>query len=411
MQSKNWNQSRRLSRRNVLGVIGLGAASAVLAACAPAATPTTAPAAAPTAAPAAPTTAPVTAKPVAPASTSTTQGVGLIKGPYNGESNQLTGAGATFPAVLYTKWFSEYNKLTGVEVNYQAIGSGGGIKAISDATVDFGGTDGPMTDEQLAAAKNGTIFHIPASLGAVVPTYNIPGITTSLRFTPETLSGIFLGTIKKWDDPKLKADNPDVNLPSNDILVVHRSDGSGTTYIWVDYLSTISQEWETKVGRGTSVNWPVGLGGKGNQGVTGEVKQNPYSIGYVELIYAVQNKLEVGQVKNQAGKFVTPELDSVTAAAEGITQSIAPDLRASIVDAPGEAAYPVSGFTWFLAYENMIDRPKAVALTRMMWWAIHDAQAFASELGYAPLPEGIVKKTEEKILAIKTDGVRAFPGQ
>ncbi len=344
-------------------------------------------------------------------SASISQGAGLIKGPFEGEAKTLNGAGATFPAALYSKWFNEYEKITGVKVNYQSIGSGGGIKSVQDATVDFGGTDGPMTEEQLKVAKGGVVLHIPTALGAVVPTYNVPEAKTPLKFTSETLAGIFLGEIKKWNDPRLVADNPDLATVVKDIVVVHRSDGSGTTYIWVDYLSTVSEQWKTKVGRGTSVNWPVGLGGKGNEGVAGEVKQNPYAIGYVELIYAIQNKLGYGDVKNKAGKFVTPNLDSVTAAAAGIADTIAPDLRASIVNADGEKAYPISGFTWLLVYEKQTDKAKAIALTRMMWWAIHDAQRFNADLGYAPLPDGIVKKAEAKILSIKVGEAQAFPNK
>lgn len=328
-----------------------------------------------------------------------------------GDANTLTGAGATFPAALYSKWFSEYEKATGVKVNYQSIGSGGGIKSIQDATVDFGATDGPMTDEQLKAAKNGEILHIPMALGAVVPTTNIPNVTEVLKFTPETLAGIFLGEIVKWNDPKLVADNPILANVNQNIIVVHRSDGSGTTYIWTDYLSTVSPSWKQKAGTGTSVNWPVGLGAKGNEGVAGEVKQNPYSIGYVELIYAVQNKIGVGQVKNKMGKFITPSTETVTNAAAGIATTIQPDLRASIVDAPGENAYPISGFTWLLVYKNQTDPAKAVALTRMMWWATHEGQQFNSDLGYAPLPPGIVVKCEGKINEVTVNGQRAFPGK
>ncbi|TAK21869.1 MAG: phosphate ABC transporter substrate-binding protein PstS [Chloroflexota bacterium] len=336
-------------------------------------------------------------------------GVGLVKAAFEGEAKTLNGAGATFPAALYSKWFEEYYKLTGVKVNYQSIGSGGGIKSILDQTVDFGATDGPMTDDQLKAARAGEVLHVPAALGAVVPTYNVPEAKASLKFTSDTLAGIFLGTIKKWNDTKLVADNPDLASVNKDIVVVHRSDGSGTTYIWVDYLSAVSKEWKDKVGVGTSVKWPVGLGGKGNEGVAGEVKQNKYSLGYVELIYAVQNKLGVGHVKNQSGIFIEPSLASVTAAAAGISDTIAPDLRASTVNTPGATAYPISGFTWLLVYRSMTDLSKAQALTRMLWWAIYDGQKFSGDLGYAPLPEEIVKKGAEKILAVNVNDKRAFP--
>jgi phosphate transport system substrate-binding protein len=402
---------------------GFGLGALLLAtACAPAATPspTAAPAkpaaAAPTAPPAA---APATAAPAAAGATRPatgmpweSSGAGLIKGAFAGEARQLNGAGATFPAALYSKWFNEYQKLTGVQVNYQSIGSGGGIKSITDGTVDFGATDGPMTDEQLAAAKGGEILHIPMALGGVVATYNLPELAgqAPLKLTSETLAGIFLGEIVKWDDPKLKADNPNLALPARDIVTVHRSDGSGTTYIFVDYLSAISPKWKDTVGVATSVNWPNGLGGKGNEGVAGEVKQNPYSIGYVELIYALQNKLGVALVKNQAGKFIEPNLDTVTAAAAGIADTIQPDLRASIVNAKGDNTYPISGFTWLLVPKNIEEKDKALALTRLMWWATHDAQKFNAELGYAPLPGGIVGKGEEKIRSITSGGQSAFPG-
>jgi phosphate transport system substrate-binding protein len=350
------------------------------------------------------------AKPTAAAVAQPGGAAGSITGPFEGEAKALTGAGATFPAALYSKWFNEYQKLTGVQVNYQSIGSGGGIKSITDQTVDFGATDGPMTDEQLQAAK-GEILHVPMALGAVVATYNIPGFSGPLKLAPETLADIFMGQITRWNDPKLVADNPGLAQIDKSITSVHRSDGSGTTYIWVDYLSSISPAWKQSIGVGTSVNWPVGLGGKGNEGVAGEVKQNENSIGYVELVYAQQNKLGVAQVKNQSGKFVDPSLESVTAAAAGIGDRIAPDLRASIVDAPGADAYPISGFTWLLVYAQQNDKAKATAVTRMMWWGIHDAQKFNSELGYAPLPDSIVKKAEDKINSITVAGQRVFPGR
>jgi phosphate transport system substrate-binding protein len=431
--------SQKYTRRSILTTFTLVSAGALLTACSGAASTPAAPKAdtkpatdtkpaAPAAAasPAAPvaqpatTSAPVAAaspaaaaasSPVAAANPASGDGVGMVKGAFEGEAKALNGAGATFPAALYSKWFDEYYKQSGVQINYQSIGSGGGIKSIQDATVDFGATDGPMTDEQLKAAKGGNIFHIPAALGAVVPTYNIPGITAVLKFTPDTLAGIFLGDIAKWNDPKLVADNPDLSKIDKDIVSVHRSDGSGTTYIWVDYLSTVSPAWKSKIGTATSVNWPNGLGGKGNEGVAGEVKQNPYSIGYVELIYALQNKLGVGLVKNKSGNFVEPKLDTVSAAAANVAQTIAPDLRASIVDAPGADAYPISGFTWLLAYEKMEDPAKATALTRLIWWGTHDAQKFNAELGYAPVPPAIVAKGDELIKKITAGGKPAFPGR
>jgi len=342
--------------------------------------------------------------------TGTTSTAATIAGPNPDEAKTLTGAGATFPAPLYTKWFNEYEKVTRVKVNYQAIGSGGGIKGITDKTVDFGASDGPMTDEQLKAAP-GDILHIPMTLGSDLATYNVPEAKDALKFTGDTLAGIFLGTITKWNDPKLTADNPQLGSVNKDITVVHRSDGSGTTYVWTDYLSTVSPEWKSKVGKSTSVNWPVGLGAKGNDGVTGEIKQNPYSIGYVELVYAMQNKLPVSSVKNKAGKFVTPSIESVTTAAAGVADKLAPDLRVSIVDAEGDTAYPISSFTWLLVYKDQPDKAKAIALTRMIWWATHEGQQFSAALFYAPLPAGVVQKDEEKITSITVGGQPAFTGK
>jgi phosphate transport system substrate-binding protein len=327
----------------------------------------------------------------------------------DGEAKGLTGAGSSFAAVLYSKWSDEYNKLTRVQVNYQSIGSGGGIKSIQDQTVDFGATDGPMTDEQMQAAKGGGIFHVPTALGAVIPTYNVPGVTETLKFTPDTLAGIYLGDIKKWNDPKLVVDNPALANIDQDITVVHRSDGSGTTFIWVDYLSSVSPTWQQAVGRGTSVNWPVGIGGRGNEGVAGEVKQDQYSIGYVELIYALQNKLGAGMVRNRAGKFVEPKLESVTAAAAATSASVAPDLRMSVVDAPGDNVYPIAGYTWILAYKNMTDKAKGVALTRYLWWGTHEGQKFTQELGYAPIPAEITTRSDQMIRQISFDGKPVFP--
>jgi phosphate transport system substrate-binding protein len=396
-------------KMNKLLVTLMAGGAMLSAACGPAATPTTAPTApttvpsAATSAPAVPTVAPTTAG-------GAPQGVGLIKGPFAGEAQALNGAGATFPAVLYSKWFDEYAKLTNVKVNYQAIGSGGGIKGVQDATVDFGASDGPMSDDQLKAAK-GDVLHIPMTLGAVVMTYNIPEAKAALKFTGDTIAGIYLGDIKKWNDPRLVADNPDLKNIDKDIVVVHRSDGSGTTYAFTDYLSLVSDAWKTKVGRATSVNWPTGLGGQGNAGVTGEVKQDTYAIGYVELIYAVQNKLGYGDVKNKSGKWVTPSLESVTAAAAATADKVPADLRVSIANADGDTVYPISTFTWIIVYAKQTDGPKAIALTRLLWWAVHDGQKFSGDLGYAPLPAAIVAKDELKILSISANGSPAFPGK
>jgi phosphate transport system substrate-binding protein len=331
--------------------------------------------------------------------------------PPTAAANTLTGAGATFPAPLYQKWFDEYAKLTQVQVNYQAIGSGGGIKGVQDKTVDFGASDAPMTDAQLQAATGGPIFHIPAALGAIVATYNIPGVSAKLKFSGANLAAIFLGDITRWNDPKLVTDNPDLANVNQDIVVVHRSDGSGTTFGFTDYLSTVSPDWLQKVGKGTSVNWPVGLGGSGNPGVAGELQQNPNSIGYVELIYAIQNKLGYAQVKNKSGQWIDASLESVTAAAAANIQNIPPDLRFSIVDAPGNTSYPISTATWLLAYKNMTDQSKALALTRLLWWATHDAQRFNNDLAYAQVPQPLTAKSEEFIRQINVNGTPALPGR
>jgi phosphate transport system substrate-binding protein len=391
----------------------------------PSAPPTSAPAAAaqPTTAPTSGAAAPTTAAPTAVAKPTSATAVAQgnppgtaapsvsISGPFEGEARSLNAAGATFPAPLYQKWFDEYAKLTQVQVNYQAIGSGGGIKGIQDQTIDFGASDAPMTDDQLKAAKGGDIFHIPAALGAIVPTYNLPNQNTKLKFTGETLAAIFLGDIQKWNDPKLVADNPELANVNQDIVVVHRSDGSGTTYGFTDYLSTASPTWMQKVGRNTSVDWPVGLGGSGNPGVAAEVQQNPYSIGYVELIYAVQNNINYGMVKNKAGNFIDPSLDSVTAAAASAAQSIPPDLRFSIVDAPGDGSYPISTATWLLVYKHETDQAKAVALSRLAWWATHDAQKFNKDLAYASVPDAITARSEDFIRQISVDGKPVFPAR
>jgi len=278
----------------------------------------------------------------------------------------INGAGATFPYPMYSKWFDVYHtKNPNIQFNYQSIGSGGGIKQITEGTVDFGASDGPMNDDQLKAYqdKHGSpILHFPTVLGADVPTYNIPGVTGALNFTPEALSGVFLGKVTKWNDPAIAGANKGVSLPAADIIVVHRSDGSGTTYIWTDYLSKISDEWKGKVGKGTSVNWPVGLGGKGNEGVTGLVKQTPNSIGYVELIYAVQNNIPYGTVKNSSGNFVKADLAGVTAAAAGAAKEMPADFRVSITNAPGKTAYPVASFTWLLVPQKISDTTKRDAI-------------------------------------------------
>jgi phosphate transport system substrate-binding protein len=330
-----------------------------------------------------------------------------VKGRCAEEAQMLTASGATFPAVIYTKWVEEYYKTTGVQVNYQAIGSGGGIKAITEKTVDFAGSDAPMTDAQLAAAS-GSILHIPTVMGAVVPTFNVPGVT-KLSLTPETLAGIYLGTIKTWNDPKLAADNPGVSFPSSNITPVFRSDGSGTTFAFTDYLSKVSPDFKSKVGTGTAVSFPAGLGGKGNDGVAGAVKSTPNSIGYVELIYAMQQKLGTASLRNASGKFIGPTLDAVSKAAVGVTYP--DDLRVSITNSGNADAWPISTFTYLLTYRDVSDRAKGLAMARYFWWGTHDGQAFAKDLGYAPLPADVLTKAEAKIHAITSGGAPVLPAK
>jgi phosphate transport system substrate-binding protein len=313
---------------------------------------------------------------------------------------KLNGAGATFPNPMYSKWFSEYHKLhPEIEVNYQSIGSGGGIRQVIAGTVDFGASDGPMTDDQLKEAKT-KILHFPTVLGADVPAYNIPGVNAELKFTPEALAGIFLGKVAKWNDKAITSVNPGVNLPDRDIVVVHRSDGSGTTYIWTDYLAKVSSEWLSQVGKGTSVKWPIGLGGKGNEGVAGMIRQLPGSIGYVELIYAVQNNISYGSVKNSAGAFVKATLEGVTAAAAS-SPKMPPDFRVSITNAPGKDAYPISSFTWLLVPEQSKDAAKGKILADFLNWMVTDGQKMTAALSYAPLPDAVVQKEKEAIKLVR----------
>ena len=319
---------------------------------------------------------------------------------------KLNGAGATFPNIIYQDWILTYNKAhPDAQLNYQSIGSGGGIRQFSDGTVDFGATDAPMKDSAIAAIQ-GNVLHIPTVLGGDVPTYNLPEIKETLRFTPDILAHIFLGKITKWSDARLVAVNPGVKLPAEDIVVVHRSDGSGTTFIWTDYLSKVSTEWDQKVGRGTSVNWPVGLGGKGNEGVTATVKQTPGALGYVELGYAMANQLPAGMVRNKAGKFITPSLESITAAAAGAMKEMGPstDFRVSITNPEGDAAYPVSSFTWFLLHQQYEDATKAATLVKFVWWAETDGQSRAAPLGYAPLPKPLRPWIEARLKTITAGG-------
>jgi phosphate transport system substrate-binding protein len=312
----------------------------------------------------------------------------------------LNGAGATFPNPMYQKWFSEYHKVhPDIQFNYQSIGSGGGIRQVLAQTVDFGASDGPMTDEQLSQAKT-KILHIPTVLGAVVPAYNVPGVSTELKFTPEALSGIFLGKITTWNDPAIAKANPGVNLPAQSIIVIHRSDGSGTTYIFTDYLSKVSSEWGNGPGKGTSVKWPVGLGGKGNEGVAGMIRQMQGGIGYIELIYAVQNKIDYGSVKNASGAFVKASLDSVTAAAASAPKMPA-DFRVSITNAPGKDAYPISSFTWLLIPEKSKEAAKGKILADFLTWMVDDGQKMTAELTYAPLPGNVAEKVKGAIKQVQ----------
>jgi phosphate transport system substrate-binding protein len=316
------------------------------------------------------------------------------------ESLLINGAGATFPFPLYSKWFADYNKLhPELKFNYQSIGSGGGIKQITEGTVDFGATDAPMTDEELSKAP-GTL-HIPTVLGAVVIVYNLSGVE-QLRLSPEALSGIFLGKITSWNDPAIAKENTQLKLPSGTISVAHRSDGSGTTAIFTDYLAKVSPDWQKAVGAGKSVRWPVGIGAKGNEGVTGLVKQTPGAIGYVELAYANQNKLQTVALKNRDGAYVKPSVQSTSEAAAGIEMPA--DFRVSVTNAPGKGAYPISGFTYLLVQRDQKDKPKGEALVRFLWWAVHDGQKFAAPLDYSPLPPAVVKKVEGSLKSMSVQG-------
>jgi len=314
---------------------------------------------------------------------------------------QINGAGATFPYPIYSKWFAEYNKLhANVQINYQSIGSGAGIRQVQAQTVFFGASDGPMTPEQIQASP-GRILHVPTVLGGVVPVYNIPNVKTELKFSGQILADIFLGRITKWNDAAIAKLNDGASLPATDITVVHRAEGSGTTYIWADYLSKVSPEWEKKVGFNTAVNWPTGVGGRGNEGVAGLVSQTPGAIGYVELIYAIQNKISYGSVQNLAGEFVKASVESVTAAATAAASQMPPDFRVSITNAPGKGVYPISSFTWLLLYENAKDKTQAKAMVDFVKWALTDGQKYCAALGYAPLPDSVVKLEMAALARVK----------
>ncbi|MBV8847080.1 MAG: phosphate ABC transporter substrate-binding protein PstS [Bryobacterales bacterium] len=317
----------------------------------------------------------------------------------------INGAGATFPFPMYSKWFNEYKKAhPDVQINYQSRGSGAGIQQVTAGTVDFGAADVPMTDMQMqefTKQRSAEILHFPTVLGAVVPTYDIKGVTATLNFTGDALAGIYLGKITKWNDPAIASANPGVMLPNSDIVVVHRAEASGTSFIWTDYLSKVSPEWKMKVGSGASVNWPVGLGGQGNEGVSGQIKQTGNTIGYVELIYAIQNKMPYGKVKNAAGEFVQADLNSVTAAAAGAAKNMPEDFRVSITNAPGKGAYPISSFTWLLIPAKIADPAKKKAITDFLAWMLKDGQSLTSALSYAPLPKDVVAKETKAIAKIK----------
>jgi phosphate transport system substrate-binding protein len=338
-----------------------------------------------------------------------------ITGPYPGEANTLNGAGSTFVQVLFSKWFDDYSKITNVKINYQGNGSGAGKKAITDQTVDFAASDAFMTDQELkdAQAKCGdTILHFPIALGAVVVTYNVPGLeNTKLKMDGDVVAGIFAGTITKWNDQKIKDQNPGVNLPNDDIIVVHRSDGSGTTDIFTSYLTAVSSSWANGPKSGTTVNWPTGIGASGNAGVAGELKNNPYSIGYVELAYANQQKLPTADIKNKTGQYIAPSNAGVTAAAEQFAPTAPADLRLKIVNADGAASYPISGMTWVLVCPKQTDQAKAIALTRMLWWGLHDGQAQNEGLDYAKVPNSFIAREEQFINQITVNGQKAFPGK
>ena len=317
----------------------------------------------------------------------------------SGGAVDLTGAGATFPYPIYSKWFSDYAQRTGVKINYQSIGSGGGIRQLSEQTVDFGASDSPMSDTELAGAKGGPVLHFPTVMGAVVITYNVPGITAPLNLNAKAIADIFSGRITKWNDTRITTLNNGAKLPATDILVVHRSDGSGTTYIFTDYLSAAVPAWKTSVGKGKEVKWPVGLGAKGNEGVAGQVKQTPGSIGYVELAYANQNHLPAAAVANQAGKMVLASVPAVTAAAAGAAKSLPAntDYRISIVNAPGADSYPISSFTWILVYQHQRDAAKGKKLVDFLTWAYTDGEGEASSLDYAPLPADMIGQLKTRL--------------
>ncbi|HEY5373675.1 MAG TPA: phosphate ABC transporter substrate-binding protein PstS [Polyangiaceae bacterium] len=328
--------------------------------------------------------------------------------PKKDEGVSLNGAGATFPFPLYSKWISEYNKENPlVKINYQSIGSGGGIRQIIAGTVDFGATDAPMKEDEAKQAPS-KLFHIPATIGAVVVAYNLPEVTSTLKLAPEVLVAIYQGKIKKWNDPKIKADNPDAKLPANEISVVYRTDGSGTTAVFTDYLSKISADWKEKIGAGKSVAWPIGLGAKGNEGVTGQIKTTPYTIGYIERAYASQNKLPMLELKNKSGKFVAPTIEAMSAAADAV--EMPDELFVSLSNAEGEAVYPITSYSYLLVYENAKDPVKGEALAKYVWWGLHDGQKFSKDLDYAPIPAKVLSKVEARLKELRSGDKKLLSG-
>ena len=324
-----------------------------------------------------------------------------------GGGTDLTGAGASFPYPLYSKWTSAYMAKTGQRINYQPSGSGAGVKQLSEGTVDFGGSDGPMSDEELAAAKHGPVLHIPTTIGAVVVIYNLPGATQPLRMTPDVVADIFLRKITKWNDPRLAASNPGVTLPARDILVAHRSDGSGTTFVFTDYLAKVSPAWAAGPGRGKAVSWPAGtMGGRANEGVAAQVQQTEGAVGYVELAYAAQTRLPVALIRNSAGNFIAPSVESISAAAAAVSDTLSPttDYRISIVDSPGANAYPIVSFTWILVYQRQADADKGHKLVDFLKWAVTEGQQYAAALHYAPLPQKIVDGVQKKLETVTFGG-------
>jgi len=328
----------------------------------------------------------------------------VVTGATAADPLMINGAGATFPYPLYSKWFYEYsNANPGVKFNYQSIGSGGGIKQITAGTVNFGATDAPMTDEELKKTP-GPIIHIPTALGGVAPAYNLDGVAEGLKLTPDVLAGIYLGKITRWNDPKIAELNKTVTMPNADIVVAHRSDGSGTTDIFTNYLTTVNTEWRAKVGRGKAVNWPLGIGGKGNEGVAGVVRQTPGAIGYVELAYAKQNKMKVASLRNREGHFVIPTLEATSAAAAGMAKSMPDDFRVSLVDAPGKESWPISGLTWILVYKDQKDEARGKAMVQFLKWAMKDGEKMEAALDYAPLPIAVVEKVDQALKQISFKG-------